>query len=114
MPTLSPAVADAFRLLRTNLYLHLDETEFLADRWDEWSEDDVTTARALISDLALLVRQILREHDVRPDGDCALCALVWPCPVVTTIHEVVTDPEHRFTTLVDNANIQPTPPDHAA
>jgi len=103
MPTLSPAVADAFRLLRTDLYLHLDEAEFLAGRWDEWSDDDVNTARALIPALVLLGRQLLREHDVRADGDCEVCASAWPCPVVTTIHTVVKDPEHRFIALV-NAN----------
>lgn len=114
MPTLSPAVADAFRLLRTHLNLHLDEAEFLASRWAEWSEDDATTARELISELVLLTRRLLHPHDVGADGDCASCASAWPCAVVTTIHDFVTDPEHRFDTLVANANIQPARPDRAA
>ncbi|MGI9002947.1 MAG: hypothetical protein ACR2GH_15015 [Pseudonocardia sp.] len=37
MGTLSPVIADAFRLLRTDLYAHLDATESLATKNDEWS-----------------------------------------------------------------------------
>jgi hypothetical protein len=114
MPTISPAVADAFRLLRTDLFCHLDEAEYLAIRWDSWSDEDVNTARALIPDLVFLVRQLLREHDVRTDGACEICMTQWPCPVVTTIHLVVKNPEHRFVPLVNNANGEPSEPDRAA
>lgn len=47
MDTVSPAVTDAFRLLRIDLYAHLDEAEFLATKFDEWSEQDMDTAREL-------------------------------------------------------------------
>src|SRR5215470_14943108 len=40
MDQLQPAVADAFRLLRQDLYGYLDEAEFLATKVGEWSSED--------------------------------------------------------------------------
>ncbi len=103
MNTISPALTDAFRLLRSDLYTHLDEAEFLATKYDDWSEQDTDTARALIPDLVLVIRGLLREQGARADGGCRICASSWPCPVVTSIHALVKDPEGQFVALVRRA-----------
>ena len=54
MDTISPVVADAFRLLHNDLYGHLDEAEFLALKCREWSQQDADTARTLIPDLVVV------------------------------------------------------------
>jgi len=104
MNTISPAVADAFHLLRTDLYDHLDEAEYLAEKSQEWSEQDRETARALIPDLVVVIRGLLLEHGAHPSGVCRICASAWPCPVVTTIHELVKDPDRQFVTLVERTH----------
>jgi hypothetical protein len=98
--TLSPALADAGHLLHEDLYDHLHEAEYLAEQDDEWSTDDGETARKLIGDLALVIRRLLGEHKLQPSADCQICTSAWPCPVVTTIHAVVKDPQRQFVALV--------------
>ncbi|MGH8964023.1 MAG: hypothetical protein ACRDXB_01655 [Actinomycetes bacterium] len=101
MGTLAPAVADAFGLLHMNLYRHLDEAEFLAQKCQEWTEEDRDTARKLIPDLAIVIRGLLLDHQVRPGGDCRICtpAQGWPCPVVALIHGLIMDPHRQFVAL---------------
>lgn len=100
MGTISPAVAYVFRMLRTDLYGHLDNADFLALKYDEWSHQDAEQARKLISNLILVIRGLLIEHVVRDSDDCLICTSQWPCPVVTTIHALIKDPEHHFATLI--------------
>ena len=100
MSTLSPALADAGHLLHEDLYDHLHEAEYLAEQDGEWSTDDGETARELIGDLALAIRRLLGEHKLQPSADCQICTSAWPCPVVTTIHAVVKDPQRQFVALV--------------
>lgn len=104
MDTISPVLADAFRLLHSDLYGHLDEAEFLALKCCEWSQQDVDTARTLIPDLVVVIRGILFEHEAQPSGDCRICSSAWPCPVVTRIHALVKDPNREFVALVRRAN----------
>jgi hypothetical protein len=104
MATVSPVMADAFRLLRQDLYHHLDEAEFLALKYDEWTEKDSDAARELIPDLVLVIRGMLIDHKIRPDGDCRTCASAWPCPVVALIHGLVKDPERQFVALANRAD----------
>lgn len=103
MDTLSPILTDTFHLLRTDLYVHLDEAEFLATKVDEWSGQDVDVARELIPDLVVVVRGLLAEHQVVTGGDCRTCRSAWPCPVVTTIHALVKDPDRAFVAIVHRA-----------
>ena len=100
MSTLSPALADAGHLLHEDLYDHLHEAEYLAEQDDEWSADDKEAARRLIGDLVRVIRGLLIEHRPRSSGDCRICTSAWPCPVVTTIHAVVKDPQRQFVALV--------------
>ncbi len=104
MDTSSPILTDAFRLLCTDLYEHLDEAEFLASKYDEWSGEDVDAARKLIPDLVVVIRGMLADHQVTPDGNCGICRSGWPCPVVTTIHALVKDPDREFVAILSRAN----------
>ncbi len=74
MDPISPAVADAYDLLQTDLYGHLDEAESLASTCEEWTDQDADTARKLIPDLVLVIRGLLLEHQVQPSGGCRICA----------------------------------------
>ncbi|MGH3718073.1 MAG: hypothetical protein ACRDRI_04375 [Pseudonocardiaceae bacterium] len=104
MSPLSPVVAAAFRMLRDGLRVHLDEAHALADQDDEWSEADVAAARELINGLVVVIRGLLTEHTLQSSGDCQTCILPWPCPVFTTIHVLVKDPQRRFLALLFRAN----------
>jgi len=100
MTTISPAVAEAFSLLQDNLYGHLDEAEYLADKLSEGSEEDIDTARQLIPDLVLVIRGLLVEHWIRAGGECPICESAWPCPVVTTVHAFIKDPQEQYVALI--------------
>jgi len=103
MDTISPAVADAYDMLQTDLYFHLDEAECVAGIGHPWSDQDLDTACKLIIDLVFVVRGLLRQHQLQPSGDCPICASLWPCPVVTEIHSLLKDPDRQFVALVDRA-----------
>ena len=104
MDTISPVIADAFRLLHTDLYGHLDMAEFLASKSAGWRDGDIEAARNLIPDLVVVIRGLLVEHEAQPDGQCRLCSSAWPCPVVTTIHALVKDPQREFVAILRRAN----------
>jgi hypothetical protein len=70
MDTISPVVADAYRLLHSDLYGHLEYSS---------------------------------NHAVASGGDCQTCTSPWPCPVVTTIHALVKDPDREFVALLRRA-----------
>jgi hypothetical protein len=101
--TPSPALADACDLLREDLRAHLEEAGYLATQEAEWSADDSARARELIDDLVFVLRGLLVEHERRDSGACWTCAVAWPCPVVTTIHAVIKDPERQFFALLQRA-----------
>ena len=103
MSTPSSALADAGDLLHDDLYVHLHEAEYLAEQDDEWSAGDKETARKLIGDLVLVIRGLLGEHRPQSRGDCRICTSAWPCPVVTTIHAFLKDPQRQFVALVVRA-----------
>jgi len=100
MSTLTPVQADAFALLSDNLYAHLDEVALLANEGAMWSADDMKLTRDLICDLVRVIRELLIEHKLQDSGECRICTSAWPCPVVTTIHGLVKDPQRQFVPLV--------------
>ena len=104
MDTISPVHADAFRLLLTDLHDHLCEAEHLASMAEEWSDDDTDSVRRLIPDLLVMIRGLLIEHKATPHGNCRTCPSPWPCPVVTTIHALVKDPDREFGAILRRAN----------
>ena len=104
MDPISPVLADAFGLLRTDLYEHLSEAESVADKASEWSWEDIDVVRKLIPDLVVVIRGLLIEHQMTPSGECRVCTSAWPCPVVTTIHALVKDPSREYVAIVRRAN----------
>jgi hypothetical protein len=105
MNSISPAMAAAFRLLRTELYTHLDEAEFLALKYETWDTGDVEAARKVIADLVTVIRSLLAQHENTentPESSCRCCGDRWPCPSVQVLHQMITDPEREFVRLTAN------------
>lgn len=98
-----PLLAAALELLGEDLLVHLDEAEALATQTDEWTEQDSGAARKVIGDLVLIIRGLLLEHERQNSGDCRICTSEWPCPVATTIHAFLKDPDRQFVKLVRRA-----------
>ncbi|MGH3872956.1 MAG: hypothetical protein ACRDSR_15865 [Pseudonocardiaceae bacterium] len=95
-----PLLADALSVLQEDLVVHLCEAESLSTQVREWSDEEQDSARKVIGDLALLIRGLMMEHERQSGGDCRICSSAWPCPVMTTIHAVLKDPDREFVTLV--------------
>ncbi|MGH3930587.1 MAG: hypothetical protein ACRDTF_11495 [Pseudonocardiaceae bacterium] len=100
MDEFSPFLADAFQLVQQDLYGHLDEAEFLATKLQDWSDEDVDTARELIPHLVIVIRGLLIEHEPQPSGECQTCLSACPCPVMTAVHSLLKDPENQFCKLL--------------
>ncbi|SNR41305.1 hypothetical protein SAMN06265360_10597 [Haloechinothrix alba] len=77
--------ADAFHLLRQDLYGHLDETEYLAMKTAGWTETDADIARDVIPELVETIRQVFRVHTEAQPGTCD-CGEPWPCRTVSAVH----------------------------
>jgi hypothetical protein len=103
MDAMTPALADAFRLLRQDIYGYLDEAEFLSTKLTEWTPEDARTARRLVPDLVTIVRGILLDHKETAVGTCVTCNTCWPCSAVNTIHGLVKDPDHEFVKIAQRA-----------
>jgi hypothetical protein len=78
--------------------------EFLAHKFQEWTDEDSGTARQLIPDLVVVIRGLLLDHQLRSDGDCRICTSAWPCPVVALIHGLVKDPQRQYVALVNRVH----------
>ena len=102
MLTTTPVEADAFRLLRDNLYEHLEEAEYLADAGN-WSEAQRDSIRAVISDLVTIVRGLIAQHEAPKTAapkHCQACGTAWPCPGFHTIYKLVKNPNGEFVKLI--------------
>jgi hypothetical protein len=99
MDPLTPAAADAFDLLREDLYQRLDDAESSSLSYWDWDQEDIDTARELIPNLVLVLRGLLLDHQMRPGGECRTCSAAWPCPVVAVMHSLLKDPEDQFVAL---------------
>jgi hypothetical protein len=103
MDTISPAVADAHRLLRQDLCDYLDEAEYLSTKLTTWTEADARSARDLIPDLTMIVRGVLLDHKESADGVCPGCNSAWPCSSVSTVHGLIKDPAREFVKIAQRA-----------
>jgi hypothetical protein len=103
MSTVTPLLSDALELLGDDLLVHVDEADLLANPTAEWTAEDSERARKLITDLMLMIRGLLVEHERQRSGDCRICTCAWPCPVVVTIHGFLKDPHRQFVALVTRA-----------
>ncbi|GAA1988968.1 hypothetical protein [Amycolatopsis minnesotensis] len=101
MTTLSPAVAEAYKLLRMQIYELIDSAEFLALK-DVWSEDDHESLRQLIPDLLQVIRAVWHRHEPNWTGTCRFCLREWPCATARLIHREVIDPENYFIRIHEN------------
>lgn len=107
MDAMTPALADAFRLLRQDIYGYLDEAEFLSTKLVEWTAEDVRSARRLVPDLVTIVRGILLDHKETAVATCGACNTRWPCSTVNTIHGLVKNPDHEFVKIAQRALLDP-------
>jgi len=101
MCPVSPLVIKAFTLLLMDLYEDLEKADFLAQQPDDWSDEEIETARKLIPDLVVVIRGLLIEHKAQADATCRMCRVAWPCPVTTTIHALLKDPQNEFMALFE-------------
>ena len=99
MQTVSPALTDAHRLLRTHLLGHLDAVEFFG-RLDEWSGTDTETAHRIIDELVTVIRGTIVGHEPTGTGECRKCARAYPCDLVDTVYKLVKDPEREFVRIL--------------
>jgi hypothetical protein len=94
----SAVIAEAFSLVRQDLYLHLEEVEDFADE-EDWTEEQLEWAHELLGELCAVLREVLFVH--RPeDGVCQACGHQWPCSVVVLIHAEVKSPQRHFVRLL--------------
>ncbi|HWE90616.1 MAG TPA: hypothetical protein VG317_14235 [Pseudonocardiaceae bacterium] len=100
---LSPATADAFRLLRQDLLGYLDEAENMVESLQDRTSESIESACKLIPDLTTVIRGTLADHESDDDGQCRACRITWPCASVQTIHALVKDPGREFLTIVQRA-----------
>jgi hypothetical protein len=94
MNTLSPVVSDAFKLLRQDLYLHLDNAEYVA-------ENESESAQKLIQDLVTVVRGVVALHDTPYGARCKVCDGTWPCQAFETVHRLLKDPDKQFVKILN-------------
>lgn len=105
MSELSPAVSDAFWLLRYDMYRHLDEAEFLGMKTAEWTDEDADSARLLIPDLVEVIRGTVALHNNHRDVDCQGCGQQWPCGTFETLHALVKRPNTEIVRLVSQQKV---------
>ncbi|TCP56523.1 hypothetical protein EV191_101466 [Tamaricihabitans halophyticus] len=98
---LTPARADAYRLLRDDLMLHLYGAEYHATKAETWTPDDEAIARELIPDLVNVLNGALLAHEGNCHGRCRFCRETWPCATIESLHRAVKDPKRQFITLVE-------------
>lgn len=103
MDQITPALADAYQLLRQDLYGYLDEAEFLSTKLGDWTEEDARSARDLLPDLTGIIRAVLLDHKETATGICPTCNSRWPCVTVCTLHRLIKDPDAEFVRIAQRS-----------
>lgn len=101
MTTLSPTVVEAYKLLRKQIYEHIESAEYLALR-ENWPPEDQEALRQVIPDLLQAVRAVWHRHEPTWTGVCRCCSREWPCETARLIHREITDPDHHFSHIHAN------------
>lgn len=96
----SPALDDAFRLLRNDLYEYLEEAEYLPDRLEHLITPELEPLTRVVGDLVTVVRGVVAHHQADEDIVCTVCKTEYPCLAVSTIRELVKDPNRVFAGLI--------------
>lgn len=95
--------AEAFDLLRQDLYTYLDESECPVESLEVGEREAVRSACKLIPDLTTVIRGVLGDHKNDEAGKCHTCVAEWPRQSVRTIYALVKDPEREFLNIVERA-----------
>lgn len=93
----SPVELEAFRLLRDDLFEHLEAAEYLATA-DTWTQEQAERAREVIPDLVTVIRGLVVLHE--GPVECGSCHTDWPCAQFANIHQLVKHPDSHFVRLV--------------
>lgn len=101
MDAISPTLADAYSLLCGDIFLQLDEAEYLA-QFEKWTDKDEALVRKVIPDLTTVIRGLVVLHQASDTGQCTTCETVWPCRVTESIHSLVKNPERVFHQILDH------------
>jgi hypothetical protein len=101
MDTIPPALAEAYALLRADIYRFLDETEFLA-QLEPWDEKELKLIRRTIPDLTTIIRGLVTEHESSYAGKCLVCDVTYPCQVTQSIRALIKDPQRVFWRILDH------------
>jgi hypothetical protein len=90
-------IDDVDNPLREEVYLHLEEVEYLAENWN-WTVTQQAAARVIIPDLVTTIRGLIRLNANLPET-CPDCGA--PCPRVEfeAIHQLVKNPDEAFSSL---------------
>lgn len=99
----SLALRDAYRMLRDNIYVRLDDAEHLS-QLDHWNPQDLDLLRKVIPDLTIVIRGLVVQHESDDAGKCKTCNSPWPCAVTETIHELMRNPDRSFDRILTYVN----------
>jgi hypothetical protein len=99
----SAALDDAFQLLRNDLYEYLEEAEYLPDRLRHLITPELAPLAQVVGDLVTVVRGVVVQHKADDDVVCTVCKTEYPCLAVSTIRELVKDPDRVFVELITAA-----------
>ncbi len=91
-------LSEAFYLIQQDLYLHLEEVEYLAQ--EEWTDEQVQLVQELLADLCSVITGVLVPHGPDSGGVCPTCEHKWPCSVVILVHGLVKHPQRHFVQLL--------------
>lgn len=104
MTTLSPKL-EAIRLLRNDLWEHLENAEYLAEPPVAWTPEQQERAGLVIEQLVTVIRGVLIIHESGVDDDsgnqCHTCESPWPCPTLTAAHRLIKDPDAELVRILD-------------
>lgn len=54
----------------------------------------------MLPNLVTVIRGLLIEHDPTGHDGCPVRAVPWPCPVISTVHGLLSDPCHEYVELI--------------
>ena len=98
---------DAIRLLRNDLWEHLENAEYLAEPPVAWTPEQQERAGLVIEQLVTVVRGVLIIHEPGSDEEtgnrCRACENPFPCPTLTAAHQLIKEPDAALVRLLDVA-----------
>ncbi|MDQ3576808.1 MAG: hypothetical protein M3443_04230 [Actinomycetota bacterium] len=96
--TLHPVATHARDLLRSTLYEYVEAAEDVFDVDAPWDVDQIAAVRTIMSDMSHVVRHAVTEH-FATETNCTKCDTPWPCPALSGLYDLLTDPTRSFTDL---------------